>query len=118
MWRRFGSRFQALLLVLAGAVLTAGGGLLSLVAPDGAGLERLSYDLPFRLQSQAATPEIVLVIMDEKAANDLQQPPNAPWDRALHARLVRALTKAGARAVLFDLSFEAPSADPAVDDDF
>ncbi len=55
--------------------------------------------------------------IDEGSAIALKQPLNAPWDRALQARLVRALTTAGARAVMFDLSFDAPSPNPAADED-
>lgn len=113
----FGSRFQALLLLLLGAGLTAGAGWACLTYSFASGLERLSYDLPYVIKGDVATPEICLVTINEESAIDLKQPLNAPWDRALHARLVRALTKAGARAVLFDLSFEAPSPNPAADAD-
>jgi adenylate cyclase len=113
---RFGSRFQAILLLLLGAGLTAGVGWACLIYSF-SGLERLSYDLPYLVQSNVATPEICLVTIDEGSAVALQQPLNAPWDRTLHAELLRALTKAGARAVMFDLSFDAPSPKPGADEE-
>lgn len=38
-----------------------------------------------------------------------------PWPRELHARLVRRLTAAGARAIVFDIVFGGPGPDPAAD---
>ena len=86
--------------------------------PFGNGLARLSYDLPFSLRSNIATPEICLVVIDEKSARALNQPVNAPWDLRLHARLVKTLTDAGVRAILFDVVFDSASSQPALDEDF
>jgi adenylate cyclase len=83
------------------------------------GLQRLSYDLPFRLRdlvppawrgsegSRLGARDVVIVYMDEEAERRLGQPPNEPWDRTLHARLVRWLARDGARAVIFDVVFDA-----------
>jgi len=86
--------------------------------PFGRGLARLSYDLPFVVRSNIATPEICLVVIDEKSARALNQPLGAPWDRRLHTQLVKTLSEAGARAILFDLLFDSASAETGVDEDF
>ena len=67
----------------------------------GKGVAELSYDLPFAWRSNRTTPEIVLVVIDEKSARALNQPVDAPWDRHLHAQLVNDLSQAGAQAVSF-----------------
>src|SRR5205814_10335746 len=41
----------------------------------------------------------------------------AAWDRALHARLIERLTTAGARAIVFDVTFTDPNPDRASADD-
>jgi adenylate cyclase len=96
-------------------VLTAFLGWACFYFPFGNGLARLSYDLPFALRSNIATPEIRLVIIDEKSARALNQPVDGPWDRRLHAQLVKTLTDARVKAILFDLTFDSPSTDEAVD---
>jgi adenylate cyclase len=99
---------------LAGAMLSiAAGGLFLL--PIGDGLARLSYDLPF-LVSQARVPdELVMVYLDDKVKSNLNQPADAPMARSFYTRLLQRLTQEGARLVIFDLIFDAPSADPGVD---
>jgi len=81
----------------------------------GDALGRVSYDLPFVLRSKIAAPEVALVYLDEASAAELHQPLDAAWDRSLHTRLLDRLTSDGARAVLYDVVFAAPSANPAVD---
>lgn len=80
-------------------------------------LARLSYDLPFVVRGKAQALDIAVVYIDENAALALKQPMPA-WDRQLHAQLVRRLTRAGARAVFFDIVFVDDWPDPAVDRDF
>src|SRR5438128_1189152 len=76
--------FTAALTLFGMAVCAlAGWGCLSMPIFDF--LARLSYDLPFAARSDIATPEICLVVMDEKSARALNQPVDAPWDRSLHA---------------------------------
>jgi adenylate cyclase len=101
-----------------GALLVAALGWIFLALQIGHTLAHISYDLPFRFRSIVATPELAIVLMDEKSARVLKQPINAEWNRKHHADLVRALTAAGARAILFDVIFHTPSADPAIDADF
>jgi adenylate cyclase len=61
-------------------------------------------------------PEAVVVAIDGESARALDQPPlPAQWPRALHARLIDALSSAGVRVMSFDLSFVAPARDPSDD---
>ena len=109
---------RTLALSLIGVVLVAILGWVCFYFPFGNGLARLSYDLPFAIRSNIATPEIRLVVMDEKSARALNQPVDGPWDRRLHAQLVKTLTDARVKAILFDLVFDSPGADEAVDKNF
>jgi adenylate cyclase len=97
------------------AALLGGLGLALYFQGAGDGLDRLSYDLPFLPRGKLAAPEVALVYVDDESGAALGQPPDRPWDRALHARLVERLTAEGARAVLFDIIFDSPGPDPAVD---
>jgi adenylate cyclase len=103
---------------LAGMALIAFLGWASFYFPFGSGLARLSYDLPFAIRSNISTPEIRLVVIDEKSARALNQPVDGPWDRRLHAQLIKTLTDARVKAILFDLTFDSPSTDDAVDKNF
>ena len=96
--------YSALLCGLVAALL--GWGLLEF--PLGSGLVTQSYDLLHVFSGESRVTEAVLVYLDEKSHQDLEQPQNAPWDRALHARLVQRLTQAGARVVIFDIVFSDP----------
>ena len=96
-----------------GAALTVVVGLAAVFGPW-QGLTRLSYDLPFVLRSGVPVNEAVIVYMDEKSLMELKQDPDRPWDRALHARLLKELTAARAKAVVFDILFDLPG-NPQVD---
>jgi adenylate cyclase len=88
--------------------------------------QRFSFDVPFiirqslpeALQPFAGPPrpthEAVILYMDEDSARHLGLPPGGPWSREMHARLLRILTKDGARAVMFDVVFDSESPDDAV----
>ncbi len=110
------SRPTRLLLALALAVV---GFLIPVRTPHDGSLARASYDLlqllrpapsSFRTESQ-----VVLVYLDLASHRDLDQDPAARWNRSLHARLIDRLKEAGARAIVFDILFDAPAADPAAD---
>ncbi len=97
---------------------------LALLGPDGrgTGLVRQSYDAALALRGPVAAPAVdsphwpvALVYLDLRTFMQTGQDPSAPLDRRLHAQLVRRLTAAGARAVIFDILFEAPSADATAD---
>jgi adenylate cyclase len=97
------------LATLFGAVLAAGLGFLLIEWPIGRGLIRLSYDFLIVARGEVAAPEVVVVYLDEVSHTALKQPLNAPWDRTLHARLIDRLSRAGARAIVFDVVFSDPS---------
>src|SRR5215469_215614 len=94
----------------AGLLLAAGCGLFLYDFSQGRNLRNSSYDLLQVAQGDRRTDEAVLVYMDEISHQRLNQSLNVPWDRALHAKLIQRLTAAGARAVVFDIVFDAPSA--------
>ena len=85
-------------------------------AAAGGWASRLSYDLLFFLRGPRALPEGRIVYLDEASAARLGQS-GETWDRSIHARLVRRLTRDGARAVIFDVVFMKAAADPAEDAD-
>ncbi len=72
----------------------------------GSGLVNLSYDLLHILRwREIPVREAVIVYLDEQSHLELGQPQNAPWDRALHARMIDRLSAAGARAIVTDIVF-------------
>ena len=76
----------------------------------GSGLVNLSYDLLHIIRYHPIpSDEAVIVYLDEQSHLELNQPLNAPWDRALHARMIDRLTAAGARAIVMDIVFSDPS---------
>ena len=59
--------------------------------------------------------EIIIVRIDEPSIEIIGKP--WPWPRSIHAELIEALFKAGAKVVVFDLIFSEP-ADEAADKRF
>jgi adenylate cyclase len=57
-----------------------------------------------------------MVFMDEQSHQDLDQPYDKPWDRSLHAKLLRQLTAQHARGVVFDIVFSGPGTNPTADE--
>ena len=94
---------QPMMGALAGAGLVVGIGLALHIFRVGLGLIHWSYDLPFAVRANIGTDEAVLIYMDDASHAALQQPFNTAWSRALHEQLVRRLTKAGARAIVFEI---------------
>jgi adenylate cyclase len=101
-----------------GAVLavTVGVGLLSL--KFGLGLVHLSYDLPFAICPRVQPQQVIIVYMDDESFKELKQPENAPWDRALHARLLDHLTAEKAKGAAFDIVFSDPGPNAEADAQF
>jgi adenylate cyclase len=99
----------------AATAVVAGYSLLNLNVPWGKALVRASYDLPFLARPHLPVNEVVLVYMDDAAHQELKQPMNRPWDRAVHAQLLERLKADHARAVVFDIVFSDPGPDPASD---
>lgn len=71
----------------------------------GLGLQYASYDLLHVVRGDIPAREAAVVYLDEISHEKLNQPRHVSWDRALHARLIDRLTKAGARAIVFDVVF-------------
>ena len=85
--------------------------------PIGRGLVHASYDALQVARGERKADEAVIIYLDEKSHQELKQPLNAPWDRALHARLVDLLTAAGAKCIVFDVVFSDPALNnPAADE--
>jgi adenylate cyclase len=92
----------------AGAVLAVGCGLFVHEFRLGSALINSSYDLLHVFRGDIQTYNVVMVYMDESSYEKLGQSWNAPWDRSLHAKLINRLTAAGARAIVFDITFTDP----------
>ncbi len=66
-------------------------------------LENASVDLRFTFRGiRAPRSDIALITIDDKSLKELGL---YPWPRNRHAKLVNKLTRAGARAVVFDVMF-------------
>jgi adenylate cyclase len=101
---------------LLGIALTVAAGKI-LLLPLGDGLARMSYDLPFTFQDGVPS-ELVMVYLDGNAKRNLDQPPDQPLDRYFYTDLLNRLKDDGAKLVLFDIIYDLPHPDPAVDDAF
>jgi PAS domain S-box-containing protein len=81
-----------------------------------------SYDSLHKISGEQtaalADSPVVIVYLDLNSFQLLGQNPARPLPRALHAQLLRRLTAAGARAVVFDIVFSAPGVDETDDADF
>lgn len=64
----------------------------------------------FRLRGTIEPPDVVAVVgISKDSAGALGQSTDlAKWPRALHAKLIEKLVAAGARTIVFDLSFDQP----------
>src|SRR5258708_34896102 len=78
------------------------------------GLRNVLADLRFDWLQRQAGGDIVIVAID---APSLEKTGVWPWPRRLHAELLRQLEKAGARDIVFDVDFSAPS-DAGSDQEF
>ncbi len=65
----------------------------------------LLYDLQMGWMTRPASDDIVLVAVDEKSLDDIGR---WPWPRSWHAQLIDRLTRAGARAIVFDILLAEP----------
>jgi CHASE2 domain-containing sensor protein len=94
-------------LLLAIALLAAGIGIgaHSLGALDW--LERGTVDVRFSLRAEHRAPtDVVVVGIDNASLSDL---PRYPFSRVLHARVIERLHAAGARLIVYDVSFDRPT---------
>lgn len=99
-----------------GAVLATALGLVFFSLTFGDGLIRRSFDLPLTWRHISKPENVVIIYLDEISHKELDQPLNKPWNRALHARLIRQLKQNGAKAVVFDIIFDEPGVDEKADD--
>lgn len=81
------------------------------------GLENKSLDFRFKLRGQVKPPEsIAIVVVNEES---IQQLGRWPWPRDVHGELVKRLTRAGAKSIVFDVLFVEPDTDhPLADKNF
>ncbi len=105
---------------LAGLLAVMSVWLLSRSSRLGTALLHSSYDWSQTMIAQPAfsNAPVVIVYLDLDSYLREKQNPAEPWSRELHARLLRRLTAAGARAVVFDIIFDEPGADAKADQDF
>ena len=67
-----------------------------------------SYDLPYLFRSAIKTDGLAIIYIDNESHKELNQVFGQPWDRALHAKLLKKLTREKAKAVVFDIIFDFP----------
>ena len=92
-------------------VLTGILGLVVSLLPFGLSLdENVGLDLLFSLRGEKRAPtDAIVVSIDKESCEQLHLPDNPDkWPRSLHARLVEALLKEGARVIAFDVHFIEP----------
>lgn len=81
-----------------------------------------NFGLPWLYGSRgpvAPPPEVVIVAIDEESAAALGVAQSShDWPRSLHAELVQFLSRAGARLIAFDITFDVPSSQPQQDRTF
>lgn len=96
-------RLPLLLLLVAAAVLHLTG---ALDRADAALADRM---LARHAQSRTPPPDIVLVAIDQKSLEDLNEIAGAwPWPRVMHGELVDGLSRWRPQAVVFDVMFNEP----------
>lgn len=79
-------------------------------------LDLLLYDTSQQYLSDATTPDVMIVAIDEQSIAQLGR---WPWPRSQHAALLDTFTDAGVKAVVFDILFGDPdSKDPTQDKQF
>jgi adenylate cyclase len=93
-------------------------GILTNLTPLGLRMEE-DFGLPWLFQSRGAVSppsDVVVVSIDRASADELGLPVTPSlWPRDFHARLIEKLSKAGAKAIAFDLRFDTPGEEPQHD---
>lgn len=74
-------------------------------------LDRLVYDHLVTLRAEPLASEIALVSIDDASISDIGR---WPWPRSTQARLIDAVAKAGAAAIVYDVLLTEPSDEDAV----
>ncbi len=72
--------------------------------------EHVGLGLLFQLRGATKAPDDALVVAIDRESSERLNVANNPdrWPRSLHARLIEALNRAGARVIVFDLYFAEP----------
>jgi adenylate cyclase len=100
-------RLRTLLLLAAMVVIAAA----TFVLERTDALKRLEYSSVnerFAIRGQQAPPnDVAIVAMDGKTFQELNRRP--PFPRRYHARVIRQLTKAGAKVIAYDVQFTEPT---------
>lgn len=83
-------------------------GALSLYTPYLDALEGRSYDFMLAVLRgpQEPPPDIAIVAIDNPSIQEFSEHFSWPWPRSVHALLIDALNRAGARAIVFDVIFD------------
>ena len=92
-------------------------------SPLGSALSRISYDgyyawFGFGPEEPLAEGPVMVVYLDLDSFRAQGLPAAQPWPRQSHAQLLRRLTDAGARAVVFDILFDTAEPDSLADREF
>ena len=103
-------RRKALGLLIVG-LLAAALGLVARSTGLLGGLERDSVNTRFSLRGDQGPPSNIVVVGIDN--NSLGQLPRYPFSRRLHARVLRNLHRAGARLIIYDVSFDRPTTEAA-----
>src|SRR5580765_4553944 len=103
---QYGVRALAVLVLLPLALAWLAG------RPGLAQLDMLAYDRMLPLAAHPASPDIVIVAIDEPSLASIGR---WPWPRSVHAQLLSRLADAGAAAVLLDVFLSEPSEDAGDD---
>jgi adenylate cyclase len=77
-----------------------------------------TVDMRFNVRGTQPSPSrVALVAVDDTTFDQLPGHPQWPYDRSFHARVLRNLTRAGAKVVAFDIQFTEPNpSDPKGDE--
>ena len=81
-------------------------------SPLTARLDNILYDRLQRASSRPVDPTILIVGVDERSLRALGA---WPWSRATHAAMIDRLTRAGAKAIVYDMLFSHPGPSPTDD---
>lgn len=83
--------------------------------------ERKSHDLFHVFEqfdndhSEYPIDDFIIIYLDDKSHEILNQPWDRPWDRRLHAELLNRIRQDQPRLIFYDMIFDMPSSDPEAD---
>ena len=75
--------------------------------------EYTTVDRRFEIRGERQPGPVVMVAIEDKTFDELNM--QWPFNRNLHARVIRRLARAGARVIVYDVQFTEESADPDAD---